>query len=180
LFLVTQTWALFASFIYFTQRVFQPRMSVRLAGDGEADGVRTSVRLARAGLAVNAAWLAAAGALLGAGILGAGAGLVMLGVLQLTRAPIYLIMSQSTYLLENCDARGLRTCAYGSALGAAAVLAAGAVLIPPFGAAGALCALALRELLLSVVIMKHHRDVHARATIGAATNKMATSGKPVN
>jgi hypothetical protein len=89
-------------------------------------------------------------------------------------------MSQSTYLLENSDADGLRTCVYGSALGAVAVLTAGLALIPPVGAAGALCALALRELLHSVVILTRYRDIGARETIDGAGNKILSSGMPMN
>lgn len=160
LYLVTQGWSVIVGFVYFVQRVFQPRVTVRLAADGAA-GVRPAGRLARAVLLLNTTWLVVAGALMTGGGTG-GRLLIVLGVMTLTRGPLYLLASQSAFLLENTDSAGLRASAAGATLGAVSVALLGLLVIPRYGAVGALYVLAAREQMLCASVVYHCRQIRRR------------------
>ncbi|WP_067476103.1 hypothetical protein [Actinomadura hibisca] len=157
LYLVLMAWSLVIATGYFVQRMFQPAASARLRGEGAAAGQDRARRIARLVLAGSAVWLAVAGAVLAvAGTRGADS-LVLLGVLLVSRAPLYLLMSYAAYLLENTGGRDLRTSAAGGAAGLVAVVATGAVTVPLCGAAGAVYALAAKELVLGAVVLARLR-----------------------
>ncbi|MEV0400962.1 hypothetical protein [Actinoallomurus sp. NPDC050550] len=155
LYLVLQGWAVIIAFVYFLQRLLQPRLSARLAIDGAADGRARIARLARPVVALGAGWLVAATALLAAfptsvTDLPPIRLTVLLAVLIVTRIPAYLLMSQVTFVLENTDAAGLRTSARGAVFSMLTVAGVGAVATPLLGAAGAVYALGVKELVLAL------------------------------
>ncbi|WP_026414420.1 hypothetical protein [Actinomadura oligospora] len=152
LYLVLMAWSLAIGAGYFAQRVFQPATSVRLTGRGAAAGRSRAHRLARGVLLGSLAWppLALAAQFT---VLSGLPTLAVLAVLMVSRAPLYMLMTYASYLLENSGGRHLRTSAMAGATGLLAVVVAGAVAIPLLGAAGAVYALAAKELVLSLVVL---------------------------
>ncbi len=159
LYVVLQGWALIIAFVYLVQRVLQPRLSAWLAARPAAEGASRAVRMARVVIVASAVWLA--GAIAVAVALGndlePGRLTVALALFIVSRMPIYLLMSQATFVLENTDATGLRTSARGAVVSLLAVATAGAVATPLFGALGAVCALGVKEPVLALNATLRHR-----------------------
>ncbi|MEO5877061.1 MAG: hypothetical protein ABIS86_17900 [Streptosporangiaceae bacterium] len=157
-----QGWAMVIAFAYFLQRLFQPRLAVRLAGTGAAGGLIRSRAIARLSVWLSAAWLAGAAVLIGAGLLPDHL-LLSLVLLISSRAPIFLLMSYCGYLLET--AGGLRASARGATLGMASVAVTGLAVVPWLGATGAIYALGMKELVNGLIIMRattSHRTHRAK------------------
>jgi hypothetical protein len=150
LYLVLMGWSVLIAAGYFLQRVFQPMASVRLAGHGAALGRDRAVRITRLLLWACALWFAGAVAAVAA----VDARLALLVGLVVSRAPLYLAMAYAVFLLENSGDRHLRTTAVAGAAALAAVALAGAILIPLFGAVGAICALAVKEPVLALTVLR--------------------------
>jgi hypothetical protein len=146
-----QGWAMVLAFAYFMQRIFQPRLAVRLAGAGAAGGLMRSRSIARLSVWLSVGWLIGAAVLMAADLLPGGL-LLRLVVLLSSRAPIFLLMSYGGYLLEN--AGGLRTSARGATLGMAAVAVTGLAVIPWLGATGAIYALGMKELVNGLIVVR--------------------------
>jgi hypothetical protein len=157
LYLVGIVWSLALSALYFLLRVFQPRTSLRYAGSAAGEGRRVAVRLARAVVALDLLWLALAGAavlVLDLHELAPGRPtLLALAALMLARAPIVVLATTAAYLLENADGESLRVSAAAAGLGLAAVVLTGVVLVPVYGAVGAVWALAVKELAVGVTVL---------------------------
>lgn len=167
LYLVLQGWGVVIAFVYFVQRLVQPRLSARLAATGTADGRIRTARLARLVLVLGGGWLACAGAVVAVtGPAGGGPPparlAALLALLVLTRLPVYVLMSQATFVLENTDAAGLRTSARGAVLSMLAVAAAGAVAVPLFGAAGAVYALGVKEPVLALNVLRSRQNQRSK------------------
>lgn len=159
LYVVLQGWALIIAFVYLVQRVLQPRLSAWLAARPATEGANRAVKMARFVIMMSVVWLAGATA----ASVSLGNDLeprrltVALALFIVSRMPIYLLMSQATFVLENTDATGLRTSARGAVVSLLMVATAGAVLTPLLGALGAVCALGVKEPVLALNATLRHR-----------------------
>lgn len=161
LYLALAGWGLALSLIVYVARVFQPRLSVWLAGAGSVSGRRQARVLARWALRLNLAWLAAAAVVIAvadlSGLTAGASAVAGLSALILSRSVIWGLMFASISLLENSDHDALRAVAKGAAAGLVVVVAVSAVVIPAFGAAGAIWAMATDELALAIAVLSHTR-----------------------
>ncbi|MFN2468233.1 MAG: hypothetical protein ABR521_08930 [Gaiellaceae bacterium] len=161
LYLALAGWGVALGFLVYALRVFQPRMSLWLAGEGSLTGRGWARSLAAWALALNAAWLVVVAVVLVAGGFRALApGIVTVAALTgllLSRSPVSGLMLVSVCLLENADVGSLRAVAAGAAGGLVLVLVASAAVIPFFGAAGAIWALATDELVQAGVVLRRLR-----------------------
>ncbi|NRQ38330.1 hypothetical protein HII36_41860 [Nonomuraea sp. NN258] len=153
LYLMILGWGFAASVIYTVQRIYQPRLVLKLAA-GDAAALRALVRRV-AGLSVwaGAGWLVLAGAALAGGAAGTRS-LVVLGALLASLLPVNTVAGFGMFVLENTGEPGLRTSARAAVLSWAVVSALGAALIPLAGAAGAVYALGAQGLVLGVVLRR--------------------------
>ena len=160
LYLASLGWSALINVAYFVQRIFQPVLSARLARVSGPAAWAMPVRLARWVAWLSVAWLVVvpAGLAIGAAHGVSRWPLLVIAALMLSRVPFYLATAYAVYVLENTDADGLRICAAGAVLGMAAVAATGLVLIPLFGAAGAVCALATNQLCVVSTILRRWRS----------------------
>jgi len=136
-------WTVLLAGVFFLQRLYQPRVSLRFAGERAAAGRAAAARAAGAAMVLSGCWLVAAGVVLARG-LPSGPLLGWLVLLMVTRAPAFLLMSHAVYLMEN--AGGARGSAAGAVAGFLCVAVVGAAAVPVFGAAGAVYALGMKEL----------------------------------
>lgn len=162
LYLALAGWGLALGLIVYVARVYQPRLSVWLAGAGSVSGRRQARLLARWALRLNLAWLAVAGVVIVAadmrGLTTGASAVAALSALILSRGAIWGVMFASVSLLENADRDALRVVAKGAAIGLAVVVAVSVVVIPAFGAAGAIWAMATDELALAIVVLRSTRE----------------------
>lgn len=151
LYLVLLAWGFASSLIYTLQRIYQPRLSLRIASGEVAEARALGRRIARLGAWAGAAWLLLAGVALVGGLAGTRS-LLALGALLLSLLVVWTLPSCGLFVLENTDESGLRGSAGAVVLAAVAVTAIGAVVIPLAGAAGAVYALGANSLVLGLVL----------------------------
>ena len=160
LYLAVTGWGIALSFFIYALRVFQPRISLWLAGEGRVTGRRRARTMAAWALGLNVAWLLVVAVVrLAGGFRKLPPGLVttvVLTALLLSRSPVSGLMLVSAYLLENADDGSLRAVAAGAAGGFALVVVASIAVIPFFGAVGAIWALATGELVQALVVLRRH------------------------
>ena len=161
LYLALAGWGLALGLIVYVARVFQPRLSVWLAGEGSVSGRRQARLLARWALGLNLAWLVVAGLVIVArdldGLTAGASAVAGLSALILSRGVVWGLMFASISLLENSDRDALRVVAKGAAAGLAVVVVTSLAVIPAFGAAGAIWAMATDELALAIVVLRFTR-----------------------
>jgi hypothetical protein len=145
----------FGALVGYLLRVAQPRMSLRLRGSGSAAGRVRAVGFLRAGI-IGGVVLAAA--LPAAFVLDVPA-VPLLVAIVLFEIPIYAAVTYAAYLMENTDGRALALTSSSAAAGLVVCVALAVVLVPPFGAAGALAALALSYAARAAVL---RQAVHGR------------------
>ncbi|TDE49029.1 hypothetical protein E1295_20640 [Nonomuraea mesophila] len=153
LYMMTLGWGFAVSVVYTLQRIYQPRLVLRMGSD-DATGIRLLVR--RAALLstwAGALWLALAGAALAGGLAGTGS-LVALGVLLASLLPVNTLASAGMFVLENSGRAGLRDSARAVVLAWAATTALGALVVPLAGAAGAVYALGAQGFVLGLVLRR--------------------------
>lgn len=146
-------WGFTVSVIYTLQRIYQPRLSLRLASGGAAEARALGRRIARLSVWMSAGWLVLAGVALLGGLAGSRS-LLALGGLLLSLLPVYLLTSFGIFMLENTDEAGLRNSAKAAVAALVAVIALGAVVIPLAGAAGAVYALGANGFVLGLVLRR--------------------------
>ncbi|WP_327085659.1 hypothetical protein OIE66_25305 [Nonomuraea sp. NBC_01738] len=147
LYLVTLGWTFAGSVIYTVQRIYQPRLSARIANGGTAAAKVLARRVTGAVTWLSAAWLLSAGS---AVAITRPSGPFALVALLVTLLPIHTLMNYGVFILENTDGTDLRASARAAIIGLAVVAALGAVAIPLFGTAGAIVALGANELAVSL------------------------------
>jgi len=153
LYMMTLGWGFAVSVVYTVQRIYQPRLALRMSS-GDASQVRALVRRAAApATAASALWLVVAGAVLAGGLAGTRS-LVALGVLLATLLPANALASFGIAVLENTGEAGLRDSARAAVLAWAVTAAVGAVAVPLAGAAGAVYALGAQGLVLGLVLRR--------------------------
>jgi hypothetical protein len=153
LYMMTLGWGFAASVVYTLQRIYQPRLVLRMGSDGAAE-IRTFVRrVARLSVWVSALWLVVAGALLAGGLAGTHS-LVALGSLLASLLPANALASCGIFVLENTGEAGLRDSAKAVVAAWAATTALGALAIPLAGAAGAMYALGAQGFVLGLVLRR--------------------------
>jgi archaellum biogenesis protein FlaJ (TadC family) len=161
LYLALVGWGLVLSLLVYVGRVFQPRLSLWLAGEGQITGRLHARTLARRSLTLNAVWLVVvAVVIVAADLRTLPAGTVAIAILTallLSRGAIWCLMFASVSLLENADLDALRIVARGAAAGLVVVAVTSAAVIPVFGAAGAVWAVATDELALALVVLRRAR-----------------------
>ncbi|MFI6387561.1 hypothetical protein ACIBHY_27165 [Nonomuraea sp. NPDC050547] len=147
LYFVTLAWGFALSVLYTLQRIYQPQLSLRVAGGGAAGARVLGRRMAGLAAVAGVLWLALAGVALVQHIHGP----IALGVLALTLLPVQALASGATFVVEHTDPRA-NAKAVVAAL--AAVAALGAVAIPLAGAAGAVYALGANPLVLGLALRR--------------------------
>ncbi|MER7368217.1 hypothetical protein [Nonomuraea wenchangensis] len=148
LYLVTLGWGFALSILYTVQRIYQPQLSLRVAGGGVA-GARVLARRMAGLAALGAAlWLLVAGIVLAVwGVDGP----VALAVLALTLLPMQALASGATFVVEHTN---LRANARAVVVALAAVAGLGVVAISLAGAAGAVYALGANPLVLGLALWR--------------------------
>jgi hypothetical protein len=173
LYLVVNAWAPVVAGFNYLLRVFQPQVSLALAG-GVAAARRRARRLA--GLVLGG-WGIAAAVVAGGAALGAAGVLhwpprlplvVALAVLLVARGALFATGSGAVYLLENGDGRTLRLVAVAAGCGFAAVVAVVFPLVGRFGAVGAVLTLSAYDLVLASGLLLGTRRGRAAAPGPAA------------
>ncbi|MEV4224048.1 hypothetical protein [Nonomuraea sp. NPDC049725] len=147
LYLVTLGWGFALSILYTVQRIYQPQLSLRVAGGGAAGARVLGRRMAGLAALGAALWLTAAGFALAAGAHGP----VALAALALTLLPMQALASGATFVVEHTD---LRANARAVVVALVAVAALGAVAVPLTGAAGAVYALGANPLVLGLALWR--------------------------
>ncbi|WP_329091134.1 MULTISPECIES: hypothetical protein [unclassified Streptosporangium] len=146
-------WGFTVSVTYTLQRIYQPRLSLRMASGGAAEARALGRRVARLSVWMSATWLVLAGTALIGGLAGTRS-LVALGGLLLSMLPVYALTSFGIFMLENTDEAGLRSSAKAAVMALVAVIALGALVIPLAGAAGAVYALGANGFVLGLVLRR--------------------------
>jgi hypothetical protein len=168
LYVAVAGWAIVFSLVTYVLRVFQPQISLRLAAGGQRTGTQRARSLVQLSLAVNIAWLAAAGSLiviLNLRSLPEGRTYVVaLVALVASQTPVFMLTAVGVCLLENLNGRSLRAVGAATGGGFVVVIVTSLVVIPFYGAAGAIWALATMELVQAIVLLrgpaaaKSHQD----------------------
>ncbi|MEU0568040.1 hypothetical protein ABZ297_22015 [Nonomuraea sp. NPDC005983] len=153
LYVMTLGWGFAASVIYTLQRIYQPRLALRMVSEGAAQVRALARRVVRLSVWVSALWLAVAGAALVGGLAGTRS-LVVLGGLLVSLLPATALASFGMFVLENTGESGLRGSAKAVVLSWAVVSALGALVIPSAGAAGAVYALGAQGFVLGLVLRR--------------------------
>ncbi|GGO80813.1 hypothetical protein [Nonomuraea cavernae] len=153
LYLMILGWGFATSVVYTVQRIYQPRLALRMVSPDAPEARALARRIA--GLAVwgSAVWLVLAGAALAGGLAGTRS-LVALGVLMATLLPANALAGFGIFVLENAGGTGLRGSALAVVLAWAVVAALGALVIPLAGAAGAVYALGAQGLVLGLALRR--------------------------
>jgi len=146
-------WGFTVSVIYTLQRIYQPRLSLRMASDGAAGTRAFGRRVARLSVWTSATWLVLAGVALIGGLAGTRS-LVALGCLLLSLLPAYLLTGFGIFVLENTDEAGLRSSAKAAVVALVAAIALGALVIPLAGAAGAVYVLGANGFVLALALRR--------------------------
>ncbi|WP_433374449.1 hypothetical protein [Streptosporangium sp. CA-115845] len=152
LYMMILGWGFTVSVIYTLQRIYQPRLSLRMASGG-AEARALGRRVARLSVWMSATWLVLAGTALIGGLAGTRS-LVALGGLLLSTLPVYLLTSFGIFMLENTDEAGLRNSAKAAVMALVAVIGLGALVIPLAGAAGAVYALGANGFVLGLMLRR--------------------------
>ncbi|MFI7128843.1 hypothetical protein ACIBQ1_24285 [Nonomuraea sp. NPDC050153] len=147
LYLVTLGWGFALSILYTVQRIYQPQLSLRVAGGGLA-GARVLARRMAGLAALGAAlWLLISGIVLAQGQHGQ----LALGALALTLLPMQALASGATFVVEHTN---LRANARAVVIALAAVAGLGVVAVSLAGAAGAVYALGANPLVLGLALWR--------------------------
>lgn len=153
LYMMTLGWGFAVSVVYTVQRIYQPRLALRMSAGGAAE-VRALVRrLAGLAIGASALWLVVAGAAMAGGLAGTRS-LIVLGILLATLLPANALASSGIAVLENTGEAGLRGSAKAAVLAWAVTAALGALAVPLAGAAGAVYALGAQGLVLGIVLRR--------------------------
>jgi hypothetical protein len=131
--------ASFGGLLAYLLRVAQPRQSLRQRGGGSAYGRVQAVRYLRVSVLTGVALTVA----LPVAMLLGTPRTAMLVLLVLVEIPVYAAMSYAVWLLENTDGRILSLTSTSAAAGLVTCAALSALLVPAWGAVGALAALVL-------------------------------------
>ncbi|NUW39716.1 hypothetical protein [Nonomuraea rhodomycinica] len=147
-------WGFATSVVYTLQRIYQPRLALRMGSSGAGQVRALARRLAALSITVSGVWLVVAGAALAGGLAGTRS-LVALGALLASLLPANALAGLVVFVLENTGQAGLRACAKAVVLSWAVVAALGALVIPFAGAAGAVYALGAQGFVLATVLRRH-------------------------
>jgi hypothetical protein len=161
LYVAVAGWAIVLGFFTYLLRVFQPRVSLRLARSRGHDGRGWGRSLGCWALGINGAWLVVVAVTMQAPFvdrLSPGRStVVILAVLLASHAPVALLNGLGLYLLENGDGESLRVAASAAVANLALVALVGVVVLPRYGAVGAVWAFAAGELAPAIVLMRQAR-----------------------
>lgn len=137
-------------------RLAQPSLVRRIVGDGPADILRRGRRMARWTVLVGTVGAAGLGATMSLGADGP----AVLGGLVGLEIGLFVGATSCAFVLENMDARGRGRAAVTAVAQFVTIVAAGALLVPASGAAGAFLAMSL-GLLAKVALLAVFIDRHA-------------------
>ncbi|MFI7635006.1 hypothetical protein [Nonomuraea sp. NPDC049400] len=158
LYLMTLGWGFAVSVVYTLQRIYQPRLALRMGVDGQSGAAAKTRALVRRVVRVSVwgsgLWLVLAGAALAGGLAGTRS-LVVLVALLASLLPGNALASFGMFVLENTGEAGMRNSAKAVVLAWAVVTVLGALVIPFAGAAGAVYSLGAQGLVVGLVLRKH-------------------------
>ncbi|MEU6711325.1 hypothetical protein ABZ897_07555 [Nonomuraea sp. NPDC046802] len=147
LYLITLGWGFALSILYTVQRIYQPQLSLRVAGGRLAEARVLARRMAGFAALGAILWLVVSAIVISQGLHGP----LALGVLALTLLPMQALASGATFVVEHTD---LRANARAVVVALAAVVGVGAVAVSLTGAAGAVYALGANPLVLGLALWR--------------------------
>jgi hypothetical protein len=172
LYVAVAGWAIVLAFFTYLLRVFQPRVSLRLAGGGAQDGRKWGRVLGWWALGINGAWLASMALTIRApGLASPPAGrptVATLVALLASHTPVMLLTGLGLYLLENSDGGSLRHAARAGAANLAVVAVVAVAVVPHYGAVGAVWAFAAGEMAPAAMLIRRAAPGRPAIRLGRA------------
>lgn len=164
LYVAVAGWGIVFGFFTYLLRVFQPRVSFRLAVQGTNHGRPWARSFGWWALSINGAWLVVVAVMTHsrsfATLAPGRSTVVTLAVLMASHAPVVLLTGLGLYLLENGDGEALRVAAMAAAANLALVALVAVAVMPRYGAVGAVWAFAAGEMAPAAVLIRQGGEPH--------------------